>query len=213
MKVLVIGAHGKIGRRLLSQLAEAGFGARAMVRDPDQASELDGEGIEIVAGDLEGEFESAFDGCDAVVFTAGSGGHTGGDKTLLVDLWGALRSYEAARKAGVTHFVMVSSLKSAEPDLGPVKMRHYLVAKHVADDYLVRSGLPYLILRPGGLTEDPGGGGVTLAEHLPGQQGTVPRADVAAVITEVLRVGLKGKILDLVSGDTPVPEAVAAWMG
>ena len=88
MKTLVIGSHGKIGRILCRKAATYGLQLRAMVRDASQASELTGPGVEVVEGDLEGAFAETFDGCDRVVFTAGSGGHTGGDKTLLVDTEG-----------------------------------------------------------------------------------------------------------------------------
>jgi NAD(P)H-dependent flavin oxidoreductase YrpB (nitropropane dioxygenase family) len=42
--------------------------------------------------DLEGDFENAYQGIDAVIFAAGSGGHTGADKTILIDLWGAIKA-------------------------------------------------------------------------------------------------------------------------
>lgn len=209
MRILVIGANGKIGRILVPGLTAAGFTPRAMVRESAQARQFDSQGVETVVANLESAIDHAFHECDAAIFTAGSGGKTGADKTMTVDLYGALRSIEAAKKAGLKRFYMVSALKAHDPLSGPDRIRHYLVAKHVADDYLIRSGLAYFILRPGHLTDEPAGGGVELVEACPERSGEIPRADVANVLIEAMKQGLSGKILELVSGDTPLQDAVA----
>lgn len=209
MTVLIIGGHGQIGQCLIRKLAERGTGVRAMIRDESQAPALAELGAEPVTGDLEGEFAHALDGCDAVIFTAGSGGHTGGDKTLLVDLWGALRSIRACESVGLKRFLMVSALGAHDPDNGRDKIRHYLVAKHIADDYLVRSALDYTVVRPGGLTNEPGSGRVLLVPQFSGEGGEIPREDVAAVLVACISApNTIGKIFDLVTGDTPILDAV-----
>ena len=78
-KILTIGAHGGIGRLFCRKAAEAGLPIRAMVRSEEQRSYFEAQGVEVVLGDLEADFSQAFEGCDQVVFTAGSGGATGGD--------------------------------------------------------------------------------------------------------------------------------------
>jgi uncharacterized protein YbjT (DUF2867 family) len=209
MKTLVIGAHGQIGKILCTKLAAAGRPLRAMVRDEAQRGELSALGAEAVVGDLEGVFEHALQGCDALVFAAGSGGHTGGDKTLLVDLWGALRTFRACEAHGLRRYLMVSALRTHDPDSGRAALRHYLVAKKIADEYLERTSLDYTIVRPGRLTNEPGTGRVKLGA--PGQvaAGEIPRADVAEVLAACLDAPQTHRTcFDLVSGPTAIAEAV-----
>jgi uncharacterized protein YbjT (DUF2867 family) len=88
-------------------------------------------------------------------------------------------------------------------------MRPYYEAKAGADEALAASGLDHTIVRPGSLTDEPGTGRVSAAEQL--DYGAIPRDDVAAVLVAVLDApGTIGKAFDLVSGDTPIEEAVAA---
>lgn len=116
MKVLVIGANGQIGQLIVENLQAAdGFSPVAMVRKEEQKAGLKEKGITSVLADLEGPVEDltkAMKGCDAVVFTAGSGGKTGADKTLLIDLDGAVKCVEAAEAANVKRFVMISALQA-----------------------------------------------------------------------------------------------------
>ena len=85
----------------------------------------------------------------------------------------------------------------------------YLQAKLAAEDIvLARPALNTTIIRPGGLTDDPGTGRVTLTRHA--EQGTVPRDDVAAVLLAFLDRPHDGAIVELVSGPTPIDEAVAS---
>lgn len=210
MKTLVIGANGQIGKQLVGKLAARGESVRAMVRSEAQRSALEELGVEVVIGDLEGAFAPALDGCQALVFTAGSGGHTGGDKTLLVDLWGALKTFQACQAQGVRRYLMVSARSADDPDQGPAAIRHYLVAKHVADDYLQRSGLDYTILRPGRLTNDPGTGHIRTTRPA-GPEQIIPREDVADVLLACLADDRTiGKTFELYQGSTPILEALQA---
>src|SRR6056297_3374148 len=174
MTVAVIGANGGIGRRLLPRLDEAGHDPIGVVRSEDQFERVRERGGEPRLGDLEGDFAGALEGSDAVVFTAGSGGGTGWDKTLMVDLWGAKRAVEACEAMGIDRFVMVSSRGAGDPQAGREPLRPYLVAKHFADRALRDSSLDETILRPTRLTDAEGTGRVTTEEGDP-----IPRADVA----------------------------------
>ncbi len=84
----------------------------------------------------------------------------------------------------------------------------YLRAKGAADDDVrARDGLDSTIVRPGLLTDDPGVGTVTIAEVT--GRGRIPREDVAAVLLAVLDTpGTAGRTFEVVSGDTPIREAV-----
>jgi len=210
MKITVIGANGKIGRLLLPQLVEAGFEVRGMVRDQAQLDRVAAVGAQPVVGDLDDVFEPVLEGTDGVVFSAGSGGHTGPDRTMIIDLWGAIKVIRAAERLGAKRFVMVGSRRSRDPDATPIGIRHYMVAKLIADEYLERSALDFTIVRPGALTDEPPTGRVSAAETLLTEQTSITRADVAATIVACLRDPTTiGKQFDLLAGNTPIAEAIA----
>ena len=210
MHVFIAGANGQIGQHLLRELAESDHEARALVRHPDQGPELQQLGAtETVLGDLEQDCSEAMRGCDAVIFTAGSGPHTGPDKTIDVDQDGAIRLVDTARTMGIKRFIMVSSMGAGAPEKGPEKLRHYLQAKHNADEHLKNSGLNFTIVRPGRLTDDEGTGKVAVSAELE-NFGQIPREDVARVLLAVLDSdNTENRVFEVVSGDTPVPEALA----
>jgi uncharacterized protein YbjT (DUF2867 family) len=117
---------------------------------------------------------------------------------------------EAANQTGIRRYLMVSSMGAADPpaDGGDV-FGEYLRAKAAADQALEASGLDHTIVRPGGLTDDPPTGLVTVGTGL--ARGQVPRADVAAVLAAALLAdNAFGKTFELVSGSTPIDEAVAS---
>lgn len=210
MRVAVIGANGGIGRRLLPRLADAGHEAIGVVRSEGQFERIREAGAEPRLGDLEGEFASALEGADAAVFTAGSGGSTGWDKTLMVDLWGARRAVEACEALDVDRFVMISARGAADPDSGYEPLRPYLVAKRCADDYLRGSSLSETILRPTTLTDEAGTGRV--ASFFAPTSGTgenISRDDVAEAVVACLNEDASiGQVIELYGGKTPIEEAI-----
>ncbi|WP_416654754.1 SDR family oxidoreductase [Bacillus amyloliquefaciens] len=211
MKVFLIGANGQIGQRLTGLFQKDGTHTlRAMVRKEEQKEALQAAGTEAVLADLEGSAEDiakAAEGCDAVVFTAGSGGSTGHDKTLLIDLDGAAKAVEAAKKAGIKRFIMVSALQAHNRANWNEALKPYYVAKHYADKILEASGLTYTIIRPGGLLNDPGTGNIKAAADL--ERGSISRDDVAnTVIASLDEPNTYEKAFDLTAGSTPVREAL-----
>lgn len=209
MTVAVIGANGGIGRRLLPRLDEAGHDPFGVVRSEEQFESVRERGGEPRLGDLEGEFAPALEDADAVVFTAGSGGGTGWDKTLMVDLWGARRTIAACEEHGIDRYVMISSRGAADPGSGYEPMRPYLVAKRCADDYLKRSTLNVTILRPTSLTDEAGTGRITAAFDPAAGGPDIPRADVATAVVACLEdEATIGYTMELYGGETPVQEAV-----
>lgn len=209
MNILIIGANGQIARLTIPKLKEAGYQPVAMVRDEKQSSELKKLGAEkVVTGDLEGEFDHAFQNIDAVIFAAGSGAHTGADKTILVDLWGAMKAIDAAERHGVKRFIMVSSMGTVDPDKSD-RIKHYLVAKKLADDHLRRSSLQYTIVRPGTLTNEEAQGKIKLEEEITHRDNTITRADVATVLVEIVeRQNTYYKTFEILNGDTNIVEAL-----
>ncbi len=205
--ILVIGAAGKIATHLLPRLVEDGHQVRAMVRDTGQLPAQ--THIEVVKGDLESDFSSAYRDCDTVIFTAGSGPNTGYDKTLTVDLWGAVKAIDAAKRIGIKHFIMVSARHADNPDQGLDKLKPYLIAKHFADEHLVQSGLNYTILRPGRLLDEPGCGRITTQRPPIREEQVISREDTAEVIRRCVCNATENKqVIELYKGDQTIEEVL-----
>lgn len=205
--VLVAGSHGTTGQHVTERLAERDDEPRAMIRDDDQADELESLGGEPVVADLtEPEsLESAVEGCDAIVFAAGSNG----EDVYGVDRDGAINLINAAEDAGIGRFVMLSSMGADDPESGPDPLRDYLIAKAEADEYLRQSALEYTIVRPGELTTDSGTGEIRAGNPLDDQDGDIPREDVASVL--VTAIGFEpvyGETFEILSGDDPIEEVL-----
>ena len=207
---LVIGANGQIGQLLVKRMCEQQQPVRVMLRSVEQTEYFQQLGAEVVIADLEQPLpDAAFTGCDKVVFTAGSGSKTGADKTILVDLWGACKAIEMALKHGVKQFIMVSAQNAGDPDNGNPAIKHYNVCKHFADQYLLGSGLPFTILRPGRLTDAAATGKVNTQRPEDTNQCVISRADVAAVIAQCLTQETTiNRIFELYQGDLPIDKAL-----
>jgi uncharacterized protein YbjT (DUF2867 family) len=208
--IAIAGGHGKIALILGRLLVERGDTVRGLIRNPDQADDLRAVGIEPAIADLESESDiaSAIRGADAVVFAAGAGPGSGDARKKTVDLGGAVKLIEAAKAEGVSRYLIVSSMGADKaPEDGAEGFGAYLQAKFEADEAVRASGLDYTVVRPGGLTDDPGTGLVTIAEDT--GRGKVPRADVAAVFVACLDTpSTIGQSFDLISGTTPIPDAL-----
>jgi uncharacterized protein YbjT (DUF2867 family) len=213
MLVAIAGGHGQIALRLTRVLADRGDQVRSLIRNPDHTDDVRAAGGDPVVCDLEtsddGAIVEAVDGADAVVFAAGAGPGSGPERKGTMDLGGAVRLIAAAKAAGISRYVIVSSI-SADPDApGDDTFSVYLRAKGEADAEVAASGLDYTIVRPGGLTNEPGTGRVAAGDDV--GDGSIPRDDVAAVLAAVLaEPATAGLTFELVSGDTAIDEAVAA---
>lgn len=212
MKILVVGANGQIGKFLCEQLARSEkYSVKAMIRKKEQIAEFKKIGVETVLANLEesvDEIAKSAQSCDAVVFTAGSGGHTGLDKTLLIDLDGAVKTIEAAEQVGIDRFIMVSAYQAHNRKNWSEQIKPYYVAKHYADRILEQSDLNYTIIRPGLLINAEAIERISVAENLEG--GSIPREDVARTIVATLsEEQTYRRSFDLISGDTPILEALA----
>jgi len=210
--VAIAGGHGKIAMLLGGLLAERGDTVRGLIRNPDQEEDLRAAGIEPVLCDLEGDGDvaAAIRGADAVVFAAGAGPGSGDARKSTMDRGGAVKLIDAAKAEGISRYLIVSSMGADKaPEDGSEGFGAYLLAKFEADEALRASGLDYTVVRPGGLTDDEGTGLVTIAEST--GRGQIPRADVAAVFVACLdEPGTIGKSFDLITGTTPITDAVAA---
>ncbi len=209
MDVLVIGSTKGTGHLVVSELLGRGHGVRGMVRSREQVAALEDRGATAVLGDLEGSLDGVVEGVDAVAFCAGSGSQTGPDATLRVDLHGAVRVIDACVEAGIPRFVLLSSIAADDPMRGSAAIRHYLAAMHARDRILAASGLDATIVRPGGLTHDAGTGRIEVGVPTLPSRGSIPRADVAAVLVGCLeRDDTIGATFEVIGGQTPVEEAL-----
>jgi uncharacterized protein YbjT (DUF2867 family) len=208
--VLVAGGHGKVAMRLLRLLAADGHRARGLIRNPDQADDLEALGAEPLIADLEREdITGAVAEADAVVFAAGAGPGSGPERKRTVDFGGAVKLIEAAKANGIRRYLMVSSMGADDPSRGSEQMRPYLEAKAEADAALQASGLDFTIVRPGRLTDDAGTGLVDVAPRL-GRRGSIPRDDVAATLQACLETDATiGETFELLSGETSIQEALS----
>ena len=207
-KILIVGANGSTGKRVIEILNNTqSFEPLAMIRKEEQKSIFDDMDVESVLADLEQEdLSPALKGIDKVIFAAGSGGHTGPDKTTAVDEEGAIKIIDASVKAGVKKFVMLSAMNADEPSKNP-DLEHYLKAKAEADKYLRNSGLNFTIVRPGALTDDLGMGKVKVAEKV--ERGEISRDDVAFLLVMSLADPLAhNKTFEAIEGDEPIKTAL-----
>lgn len=219
MHLVLAGAHGQVARRLGRLLSARGDSVTGIVRNPDHTAVLEADGVTPVVLDLEtadlDDVVPVLAGADAVVFTAGAGPGSGAARKDTVDRGAAVLLADAAERAGVGRYLLVSSMgvESVRDGATPAGMDEvflaYLRAKLAAEDTLLaRSALATTVLRPGGLIDDPGTGRVTLDRRV--ERGSIPRDDVAAVLLALLDVDQDGRVLEVVGGPTPIPEAVAA---
>lgn len=213
MKVLFIGAYGKVGQHFADQMKDhPQIKEKALIRNPDQVPFFEERGIETVLLDLAASSidtiaEAAKD-VDAIVFSAGAGGK-GLEKTFTVDLDGAVKAMEAAQKAGVNRFVMVSTFRNDREELlKQNSLQPYTIAKYYADEWLrSHTDLDWTIVHPGGLTDDPATGKVKVGKR--NEFGSIPRGDVAATLIAVLENNATiGKEFEVINGDKAIDEAI-----
>lgn len=184
MNVLVAGATGNTGSRVVSQLLDCGHTPIALVRESSDTSKLPSD-VERREGDLTDLPAGVCEGCEAVVFAAGSGGDTSEEMTNKVDREGAKALTDIAAEAGVDRFVMLSSAGADNPDAADDAMQQYMQAKHDADAHLKASPLPYAIIRPVALTDHDGERDYVFGDDV-SKDGQAARGDVASVLLKAI---------------------------
>jgi len=213
MRVVIAGGHGQIALHLERLLAARGDVAVCIIRTPDHATDLLSIDAVPVILDLEhstvDQVADALTGADAVVFAAGAGPGSGAARKETVDRDAAILLADAAEAAGVRRYVMVSAYSADNYDPNSTEVfQVYLRAKAQADADLRGRDLDWTVVRPGGLTNTPATGRVSLGESIGG--GSISRDDVAQVLLHVLDSPLTAaRQFQVIGGSTPIADAVA----
>ena len=208
MDIVIAGGHGQIAMHLHPILKERGHNVRGLIRKSDQKKDLQEAGALPVLVDIEKkeDISNEVGIADAIVFAAGAGAGSGKERKWSVDRDGAIKLIEAAKKNGIKRYIMISAM-GLEIPRGDEVFQVYQQAKAQADEALRNSGLNYVILKPGRLTNEDGTGKVKIAEKL--DSGEIPREDVAKVIAEVLEnKNIESAEFDLLSGEEEISEAL-----
>jgi uncharacterized protein YbjT (DUF2867 family) len=215
VRVAIAGAHGQIAMQLIPLLLAGNAEVIGLIRNPDQADEIRAAGAEPVLCDLEtADVESiaeAVAGADTVVFAAGAGAGSGAERKLTMDRDGAIKLLHATAATAATapRYVMVSAVGAESAPAGDDVFSVYLRAKADADAAVMATDRAWTIVRPGGLTDEPGTGRVRI-DSAP-FRGRIPRADVAAVLARVVLDGLASRrVFYLNGGPEPIDRALAA---
>lgn len=212
MRIVIAGAHGQIGLRLVRLLAGRGEQVVGLIRNPDHADEIAAAGGEPVVCDLErasvGEVADAAGAADVAVFAAGAGSGSGAQRKLTMDRDGAIKLLRAT-DAGGARYLVVSSVGAESPPDGDDVFAVYLRAKAEADAAVMASDRAWVIVRPGPLSNDPGTGQVRI-ETEPFRD-EVTRDDVAALLAALIaEPRADGRILYVSGGDVPIEQALSA---
>lgn len=189
--IFVAGASRGVGREVVKCLRNQQINVKALLRTPDTRSELEAMGVQVVMGDALDiiAVEQAILGPEpisAVISTIG-GLPKDGERA---DFLGNKNLIDAAVKAGVQKFILVSSIGSGEsvvalPPQALETLKSVLVEKEKAEQHLINSGLTYTIIRPGGLKSEPATGNGVLTENYR-VAGTIHRADVGQLVCDCL---------------------------
>lgn len=209
MQVFIAGATGQVGRIAVEKAIGAGHSVTGMVRREEDREDLEAIGARTYMADVTepGTLDRAVAGHDAVVFAVGSQG----EAVEKVDRDGAIHLCDATKRAGIGRFVVLSSMGAGHPE-DAEQIREYMRAKHEADEYVMKSGLDWTILRPGKLTDEQERGKVrTKARFDREGEGDleITRADVAGVIVgSLVEPKTVGKAFEFVGGGVEIEEAL-----
>ncbi len=146
--VLVVGATGAVGGEVCRRLVAAGKPARGLVRPTSDAAKVAGLrklGVQLIEGDLRDprSLDAACAGADAVISTASATiSRQAGDTLQKVDREGQISLVDAARTAGVKHFIYVSA------HLDPTVQYPLQEAKAAVERHIRESGIMWTILQP-----------------------------------------------------------------
>ena len=202
MQVFVAGATGKTGRHIVRQLCDRNVTVVALVRDPEKAKEILPAAAQLVTGDIlkPDSFKSALNDCSVLICATGASPSLDPTGPYKVDYEGTKNLVDAAKEHNIEHFVIVSSL-CVSKFFHPLNL-FWLVLywKKQAEQYIKSSGIPYTIVRPGGLKSEDNADKIVMSEADTLFDGSIPRQKVAQVCVEALsQPEAKARIVEIVA--------------
>lgn len=208
MKILVIGANGRVGSQLVKGLLQDGHEITGTSRNSKKLHNAPNYNqIELdLSSSLTEITNSIPSETDAIYFVSGSTG-----KNLLqIDLHGAVKTMQAAQQKNIKRYILLSAIYSLDPDKW-VTLIDYYTAKYFADLYLInQTNLDYTIIQPGYLTETKGSGKIVTDIDKLSIKGANSIENVANTLKEVLeKPNTFKKVIPMLDGDTPIKEAIA----
>lgn len=203
MKAFVAGATGETGRRIVAELVRQNIPVRALVRSTEKAAQILPAEAELVTGDVLdiNSIRAAIEDCTVLLSATGAAPSFDPTGPYKVDYEGTKNLVDVAKEKHIEQFVMVSSLCTSKL-LHPLNLFFLiLVWKKRAEEYLQASGVPYTIVRPGGLTnEDENADSIVMSGADTLFDGRIARFKVAQVCVEALtNPTAKNKIVEIVA--------------
>ncbi len=213
---VVAGASGETGIEVVKALKTKNIDVRGLTRDVERAKKQHGDIAEWIAADARepSTLAAAFAGATYAISTVGSREAEGANDFQNVDWLGNRNLIDAAKAAEVKTFILTTSGSTGPGDINDPQVKKFgagRVWKAQAEDYLRASGMPYVIIAPGGLRNYAGNTkGVLLRPRNQYKVGIVSRADVAAVIVECLtNKACNSKTMTIINTDAAKP---GAWV-
>jgi uncharacterized protein YbjT (DUF2867 family) len=206
MKVLLIGAHGRTGRHIARQLRAASLPFKVLLRKSAHRGEFAALGAEIVLSDLTHDFSHALDDITHVIYAAGSAESEGVNEERAIDRDAVQRTADYAKRRRTKQLVVVSAISAYWPKSSPLALRHYSRMKREADDYVQASGVPYVILRPGPLSDDIGRGTIALSTQRSADAVPVSREDVAQLTVACIQRDVRNEVIGFFGGDVAIDD-------
>ncbi|MFW6358119.1 MAG: SDR family oxidoreductase [Chroococcales cyanobacterium] len=202
MKVLVAGATGQTGRRVVEELVKREIPVRALVRSLDKGKDVLPPEAELMVGDVlkPESLREATAGCTRLICATGASPSLNPLGPYQVDYEGTKNLVNAAQEEGIEQFVFVSSLCVSQ-FFHPLNLFWLILYwKKQAEDYLTKSGLTYTIVRPGGLKNEDNSDSIIMSSADTLFDGSIPRQKVAQVCVESLfSPEARNKILEIVA--------------
>lgn len=210
MKVLVIGASGRVGAQLINKLVTNGHSVVAATRHPEEVCNHSlVESLYFDIAEDYSEYIPYLQGIEAIYFVAGSRG-----KNLLqIDAFGPVKAAILAKRLAVKRFILLSSIFATEPekwnDPNLVNITDYNIAKFFADHWLIsNSQLDYTIIQPGNLQDSEYESGRVEFGVAKSQPNSI--LNVASVLANVLEANNTfGKIIQMSDGNMPIKDAIS----
>ena len=205
MKIIIFGASGKTGVKLVKQSLEQGHSVTAFVRNPEKLA-IENENLTFATGDAfdPASVSQAVQGQDAVICVLGSGTDL---KKTMIRAKGTINIVNAMQKNNIRRLMVVTAMGVAESweDLSLFnKFIFAVLMKNIREDHeaqeasIKESNLDWTIVRPSGLTDTPRTGIYSVGENIPAITSRISRADVAdLILKELIENALIGKAVTI----------------